>query len=102
MMVAANACQLVLMIVFLALLLARLKETFVASWFFVFVPLWISDAITFVAGTIEMRRLLRARADSPYPTCASAASAAPRLPCRRLVSARPRFPFVTPTAGATS
>mmetsp|Transcript_6118 Transcript_6118/g.20106 ORF Transcript_6118/g.20106 Transcript_6118/m.20106 type:complete len:832 (-) Transcript_6118:192-2687(-) len=62
-MIAANACQLVLMIAFLALLLARLKESFVGSWFFVFIPLWGSDAITFVAGVIEMRRLLRADTD---------------------------------------
>jgi hypothetical protein len=61
---AATASKLVLMIVFLALLLERLKENFVASWFFVFTPLWISDAMVSFACVVETQRRLRAEADS--------------------------------------
>lgn len=93
-MIAANACQLVLMIAFLALLLARLKESFVGSWFFVFIPLWGSDAITFVAGVIEMRRLLRADTDPTTCACCLSSSSLPRL-----VS---ECPPARPTAGTTS
>jgi hypothetical protein len=61
--IAIKACQLLLVIAFLALLLERLKETFTTSWFFVFIPLWVSDVITSVAAVVEMRRQFRERAD---------------------------------------
>jgi hypothetical protein len=64
---AANAFQLILIIVFVALLMERLKQTFAASWFFVFTPLWISDAIAFAADVMEIRRLSRVQAESSLP-----------------------------------
>jgi hypothetical protein len=55
--IVANVCQLALTIAFLVLILMRLEETFTTSWFFVFIPLWVSDVITPVAAVVEMRRL---------------------------------------------
>ena len=63
--VVANALQLLLMIAFLSLLLARLDGHLSCGYSLIFVPLWVSDAITCVTGLSETARVLRAPSDSP-------------------------------------
>mmetsp|Transcript_10214 Transcript_10214/g.27785 ORF Transcript_10214/g.27785 Transcript_10214/m.27785 type:complete len:925 (+) Transcript_10214:80-2854(+) len=58
MIITTNVCQLLLMVLFLALMLVRLDGLDV-PWGGVFAPLWASDAISLVAGAHEVYRLLR-------------------------------------------
>ena len=60
MVVIANSVQLIMMICFLGLLLARLEHPNVWSWSTVFTPLWISDAITLITSLLELRRIYNA------------------------------------------
>ena len=61
--VMTNVLQLVFMLSFLTLLLMQLDETITWSWFAIFLPLWASDAITFLTGAQELRRLLLSSPD---------------------------------------
>lgn len=54
--VVANSVQLFLMVCFLFLLLWKLNDVGIYSWFWVFAPLWASDAITMLTSTFELRR----------------------------------------------
>ena len=54
--VVANSLQLFLMVCFLFLLLWKLNDVGIYSWFWVFAPLWASDAITMFTSTFELRR----------------------------------------------
>jgi len=65
MLVVANALHLLLMITFIALLLARMDGAFSCSYFVVMLPLWMSDVITLLTGAYEMRRALRSRTETP-------------------------------------
>jgi len=53
------------MIAFLSLLLARLDGRLSCGYSLIFVPLWVSDALTCVTGLSETARVLRAPSDSP-------------------------------------
>ena len=57
--VIANSMQLSLMVIFLSLLLAKLNQDGVYSWFVIFIPLWLSDTITIVNSCYELRRVVR-------------------------------------------
>lgn len=58
--VLTNVVQLLLMLSFLVLLLMHLNEELDVSWFSIFAPLWVSDAMTLSTGSQEFHRLYRA------------------------------------------
>ena len=62
--VVANTLQLLMMVTFLCLLLAALNTPGALSWFVVFAPLWLSDAITLGTGVQELHRAWRARPEA--------------------------------------
>ncbi len=67
--VVANSLQLAMMITFLCLLLWKLNDDSIFSWFSVFTPLWASDAITVLTSTAELRRICNVLAISNACAC---------------------------------